>query len=61
MVVSIMHGILMVLEQESNINLAIHDVCLLLFYSAKAIVILRTSQLTYNESKEMLVTVHKLL
>lgn len=61
MVVGLMHEILMVLEHESEINLVIYDVCLLLFYSVKATLILRTSQLTYNESKEMLVTVHKLL
>lgn len=61
MVVGLMHEILMVLEHESEINLVIHDLCLLLFYSAKATVILRTSQLTHNESKEILVTVHKLL
>lgn len=61
MVVGLMHEILMVLERESDINLVTHDICLLLFYSAKATVILRTSQLAYNESREMLVAVHKVL
>jgi hypothetical protein len=61
MVVGLMHEILIALEQENDTNLVIHDVCLLLFYSAKATMILRTSQLTYNESREMLLTVHKLL
>jgi hypothetical protein len=61
MVAGLMREILMVLEHESEINLVIHDICLLIFYLAKATVILRTSQLAYNESIEMLVTVHKVL
>jgi gustatory receptor len=61
MVVSLMHEILMALEQENGTNLVTHDVCLLLFYSAKVTMVLRTSQLTHDESKAMLLTVHKLL
>jgi uncharacterized membrane protein len=61
MLVRLAHSILMALERQSGTNLVIHDICLLLFYSVKATMILKTSQLTYNEPKEMLVTVHKLL
>jgi hypothetical protein len=61
MVVGLMHEILMALEKKSDTNLVIHNICLLIFYSAKATMILRTSQLTQNKSKEILVIVHKLL
>lgn len=59
--VGLAHSILMALERQSGTNLVIRDICLLIFYSGKVTMILKTSQLTYNEPKEMLVTVHKLL
>ena len=61
MFVGLAHSILMALEKQSGTIMAIHDICLLLFYSGKLTAILKTSQSTHNEPKEMLVTVHRLL
>jgi hypothetical protein len=61
MLVGLAHSILMALEKQSSTSLVIHDICLLIFYSGKVTTILKTSQLTFNEPKEILVTVHKLL
>lgn len=61
MVVGLMRDILTALEEKSDTNLVIRNICLLIFYSAKETMILRTSQVTKNKSKEILVIVHKLL
>lgn len=61
MFVGLAHSILMALEKQGGTNLVIHDICLFIFYSGKVTAILRTSQLTHNEPKEVLVTVHQLL
>jgi hypothetical protein len=61
MLVGLMHRILIATEKKIDTNLVTYNICLLIFYSAKATMILRTSQLTQNKSKEILVIVHKLL
>ena len=48
-------------SKKSGSNLVIRDVCLLTFYSGNVTVTLKTSHLTHNEPKEMLVTVHQLI
>lgn len=61
MFVGLAHSILIALEKQGGTDLVIHDICLLIFYSGKVTAILKTSQMTHTEPKEMLVTVHQLL
>ena len=59
MFVGLAHSILTALEKQSGTNLVIHDICLHTFYTEKVTVIIKPSQLTHNEPKEMLVAVHQ--